>query len=135
MASYVGNNGDGKQIGDERTAAERDEGKRYAGYRPRRRDDADIDERLNGNHRGAADGQKETEAIRCDECDPNRSIGQRHEERDDDERADESQLFTQHREDEIGILLGEIEELRSRLRRDRQPKRPPLPSASSDCTM
>ena len=46
--------------------------------------------------------------------DLNGTIRKDHEERDDGKRADQAELFAENREDEVGILLGQIEELRAR---------------------
>ena len=116
MASHVHDQRDGDQIDDERAAAERNERQRNAGHRPRRRHDADVDERLNRRSwpcsrppgRSRSDRARRC-AMRMARYAKTTNSTMTH------ERADQPELFAEDREDEVRVLLGQIEELRARL--------------------
>ena len=55
-----------------------------------------------------------SKAIRRRQRDLHGAIGQGQKERDDDERSDQAELFSEDREYEIGVLFGQIEELCAR---------------------
>ena len=114
MATDVRDQRNGEEIDDERASAERDKGQRNARHGPRGRHDADIDEGLDHYHCRASNSQEETKTIGSAQRDANRTIGQRDEQRNHGQRADETQLLAKNRKNEIGILLGQIEKLCAR---------------------
>src|SRR5579863_96261 len=114
MPTDVGDECDGDEADDERTSAERDERQWNPRHGPGRRHDTDVDERLDRDHRRAADRQKETESIGCRKCDSDRAVSQRDEERNNRKGAEKAQLLSKHRENEIRVLFGQIEEFRAR---------------------
>ncbi len=66
------------------------------------------------DERRAADGEQEPEPVGRAQRDAHGAVGEDQEERDDDERPEQAQLFADDREDEVGVLLGQIEEFLAR---------------------
>ena len=73
--------------------------------------DAHVDECLHGDHRRQAQREEGTERIRSVQRDPQSAPCQHAETGEHAARADEPQLFGDHRIDEIGVRLWQIEQL------------------------
>lgn len=101
----------GGEGGDQRGAAITDERQRNALGGHQADDHAEVDERLDGDHGGDAGGQQLPERIRRA---PRHTHAPRHEQREQQHQrhgADQPQLLAGDGEDEIGVRLGQKEQL------------------------
>ena len=92
---------------DQRRAPEADERQRD----PRDGQDADdrpdVDDRLAGDPARGGHRQQRAETVRCPVGGPKPVPGQDAEEAEDDQRPDQSPLLADHREDEVGVGVGQ----------------------------
>src|SRR6266852_4229830 len=72
--------------------------------------DADVDERLDRDHHGEPERGVEIEALLAESRDPEAAPNQKGKGRNHGDRADESQLLADNRENEVGVRLGKEEE-------------------------
>ena len=73
--------------------------------------DAHIHEGLHHDHRRETERNERAEAVRCAHGDPHPPPGDQAEAGKDRRRPDETQFLADDREDEVGVRLGQIEEL------------------------
>src|SRR5689334_14953920 len=98
-------------VGDDAAAAEGEQRQRQALRRQHAHVDAHVDERLHADPHADSPGDETRERPlepRGLTADRVRAIQDPHEQRDHDRHAEKSELFRNHREQEIGVRLGQI---------------------------
>ncbi len=96
---------------EEAGAAGGDEGEGDSLCGQEREDDADVEEGLKEDRGGEAEGGEAGEGVGGAEGGAEASVSKHHKEQEDDHGADEAEFFSDVGIDEIGVGLGEIEEL------------------------
>src|SRR3972149_2828579 len=99
---------------EQRRAAERDERQRQALRRQEPGDDAQVHDRLGGDEDRDPQRQVRAEGLGGAEPDPQAAPREHDEQADDRQGADEPELLADDREDEVGVRLGQVEELLAR---------------------
>src|SRR5918996_133061 len=96
---------------DEARPAVGDERQRDPGERSDAEDGRQVDRRLAADERREPGGEELAERILAAERDAKSREGECGERADDEHRADETELLADHREDHVGVRLGEVEHL------------------------
>ena len=99
-----------QQVDQQRRPAVADEGQRDAFRRQKPEHHADVHECLRRHHRGQADREKRAESIGRAHCRPQAAPRDDAEARQDHRCAREPQLLRDHRVDEVGVRLRQIEQ-------------------------
>src|ERR1039458_8839367 len=96
---------------DERRAAVGDERQRNPLGGEQSQHDADVEKGLDADHGGDADGQNPGEIVTRPPRRAQSAEAEKRKGRNEAHRSDQSQLLGDHGEDEVGLRLGQIEEL------------------------
>src|SRR4051794_35654683 len=101
-----------REEGDnERRAAVRDERERDSGQRREAEHGGEVDRRLARDQGRDPGGEPLAERVLALQGEPQARVGERAVARDEDGSADEPELLADHREDHVGVRLGEVMDL------------------------
>src|SRR5437899_7949094 len=111
LLRQIQQNADRHQAGDQRRAAVAHQRQRQALGRQQAKRHADVDQHLNADQQREAEGRVKLEAPLRAARDAEAAPYQKGEQSEKSKRSDEAELLADDGEDEIGVRLGEEEEL------------------------